>query len=204
MYRNAGAANEHRAVCEARLGRPVVLEVGERRVAFGNLKPRRCLKNRARDWTLHSDERHLVAAIGDSDVEGCRALEQRGNHGEAVARVSHHEVLGLAGSATLTGGIDDEVVDDAAGLVEQQAVFCLHRRDCREFASKRKVEERTGVRAGHSDFGHVGDVKDSGGCAHGVVLGEVGAVTHGHLPTGKVGERRTQRDVNVVEGRISG
>lgn len=43
-------------------------------------------------------------------------------------------------------------------------------------------------------------IEDAGGSAHGVVLGQVGAVAHRHLPAGEIGEAGPSIDVQLVKG----
>src|SRR5699024_3558439 len=62
------------------------------------------------------------------------------------------------------------------------------------------VEGVTGLRAAHVDLPHVAEVEDAGALAHRTVLREIRVVPHGHAPAGEVGERRTERLVDRLEG----
>ena len=74
----------------------------------------------------------------------------------------------------------------------------------RELAGERVVEERRSIRAVDDDLGHVRDVEDAGCRAHGVVLGEVGAVAHRHLPAGEVGEAGASASCTRAEATVEG
>ena len=99
-----------------------------------------------------------------------------------VARVRDHEIpLGAE-------AVDDDVVDDAAIVSQQERVLRAADRQRREFAPKGVVKQLARARSRDEKFGHVRDVEDAGGFAHGAVLGEVRRIANRHLPATKIGE----------------
>ena len=153
------------------------------------------LEHRARSGPLHREEGRGVGAVVDRDAVIGGALREGGDHGIPIRCVRDDEVL-VIGDA-----VDDEVVDDAAVLVEDERVLRLADGERRQPAGERLVEEGAGGLADDGDLGHVRDVEEARGRAHRVVLGEVGGVADRHLPAGEVGEARAERDVLLVQGR---
>ena len=161
LPRVAGAGDDDVCLTERAVGAGVVLEVGERRhlEGVGNDLPGR--------GTLHGDEHDLVGEVGELHVEARTAVLQRAHHHVAVAGVGDHEVRALREV------VDDEVVEDAAALLEDERVLRPPERHRRDEAGEGVVEEGRRIRAGHTDLGHVRDVEEARGGAHGVVLGQV-------------------------------
>ena len=124
---------------------------------------------------------------------------QRGRGHVAVGGVGDHQVR------VVVDPVHHQVVEDAAVLAEQQRVLGAADGHRAERPGERVVEERDRLGTGHADLGHVRQVEHPGCLAHGVVLGEVGGVAHGHAVTGEVGERGTGGFVCRFErGRAEG
>jgi hypothetical protein len=90
-----------------------------------------------------------------------------GVHDEAVA-------LGAA--------IGNEIVDHAAGLIEQSAVAGLPGGEGRHILGQQTLKVGRSVRARNIDHGHVGDVENATAASHRVVLLELRAIVEGHFP----------------------
>jgi hypothetical protein len=200
LTRVAGACDEHRVPLVLRADRPVVLQVRERgdEVLLVVARPLDAealglLQHLERVGALQGDEGDVVALVEHLGVERGGAVAQLLGHDLAVRGVRHHHV------AVLAGAVDDEVVDHAAVAVEQQRVLRLAQRDRRELARERVVERLGGLGSDDDDLAHVRQVEQARVLAHGVVLGEVARVPHGHLPAGEVGEARAGRAVHLVE-----
>lgn len=135
----------------------------------------------------------LLGQVGELHLEVGLPVEKCLLDGMAVARVGHHEVLGLGAR------VDDEVVDDATALVEQERVLRLEQGQCRQPPRERDVEEGARISSRDGDLSHVREVEEPRGGAHGGVLGEVAAVAHGHLPAREAREGRPQGEMLVVQ-----
>lgn len=98
------------------------------------------------------------------------------------------------------GAVGDEVVDDAAVLVEEEGVVALAGGEFFEVVGEDGVKPCGGVFAGDDDLAHVGDVEDAGFLADGGVLAEDGAVLDGHVPAGEGDEAGAEGQVGGFEG----
>ena len=184
-----GAGDQHVVAAEVGGDRAVVAQV----VEPGDVEAVDVAQDLLRLRTLQRDQRDVVALVLDEAGERRAAVAQLLDRDLAVARVRDDE------EAVLAGAVDDQVVEDAALASQQQRVLGLEVGERGELAGERVVESLRGIRAQHRDLGHVAEVEEPGGGAHGVVLGEVGAVAHRHEPAGEVGEARARGDVHLVE-----
>ncbi len=148
---------------------------------------------RARIRTLHRDHRE-VGALGELDAE---RLRLRAHPGQVlVARAGVHDDA----EPGLGQKIDDEVVDDAAGLVEHAAVERLARSgQLRHVVREQAAQELAHLGAASVDHAHVRHVEDARIAAHGVVLLDLRAVVDGHVPPAEIHHARALLDVQVIE-----
>ena len=154
--------------------------------------------------SLQRDHRDLGGAIGERRVGealGAPSLQPRQDlPGVRGVRDDHESLVGEP--------VDDGVVDDAAGLVAEEAVTrAAHRHRLADVAGVHPVEEGAGVRAVDPEASHVGDVEDAGGRSDGSRLGEDACVLHGHVVPGERHHACAEGDVVVVqdsgaEGRV--
>ena len=198
----AGARDEHGLALERGREGAVVLDrvqVGDEVVdvvarSVVDAEAGRLLQHGAGVGALQGDQGDVVALVGDERVESGRAGAELVGDDPGVRGVRDDHV------AVVAGAVDDEVVDDAAVLGEQQRVLRLADLDRRELAGERVVERGGRARSEQDDLAHVREVEEAGRRAHGVVLGEVARVAHGHLPAREVGERGAGGAMHRVEG----
>ena len=145
---------------------------------------------------LHGEQRVLVgdvAHVGAAQLALLQPLEA----GLAVRRVDDEQV------PVLVEPVDDQVVDDPAGLVGQQRVLRLAGREPVDVVRERRLQQVARRRPFDLDLAHVRDVEDAGVGAHGAVLGDHALVLDGHLPAGERHHARAERDVAVEERRAA-
>ena len=115
--------------------------------------------------------------------------------GLAVRRVDDQEV------AAALDAVDDQVVDDPAGLVRQERVLRAADVDLVDVVREEPLQRSRHLRPLELESAHVRDVEDAAVLAHGPVLGDHALVLHGHLPAGERHHARAERDVALVERR---
>ena len=99
--------------------------------------------------------------------------------------------------------VDDEIVDDAAALVEHAAVQGLAGvLQLVDVVGHQQAQEVAAARAFEIDHRHVGHVEHAGAAAHRVVLLDLGAVVDRHVPAGEVDHLRALAQMLVVEGSL--
>lgn len=156
------------------------------------------LQDLERARALQRDEGDVVALVEQLALEHRGAVAERLDDDVPVGRVrDDHE-------AVLARAVDDEVVDHAARALQEKGVLRAAGGDGRDVARQRVVEGVDRLGADDEDLGHVREVEEAGGSAHGVVLGEIAGVADRHLPPGEVGEGRAGGDVHLVQGRVAG
>ena len=148
---------------------------------------------------LDGEDGDLGVPVGDGDA-GRRGVGEPAEHLGGVGGVGHQQhVVG-------TVQVDDQVVDDAAGLVAvgqaAEGVLRLPGADRPEVVAQAPVDERRRARSADGAGAQVGDVEEADAAAHGGVLGEhpAAGVLDGHRPPAEVGELGAGGDVPVVEG----
>ncbi|MCY1419758.1 hypothetical protein D9M71_353540 [compost metagenome] len=98
------------------------------------------------------------------------------------------------------GEVDDEIVDDAALLVEHGAVERLAGRlQAVDIVRQQDLQPVPGLRPADIDYGHVGDVEDTTIAAHLVVLLDLGAVVQRHVPAAEIDHLGSQCQVLVMQ-----
>ena len=98
--------------------------------------------------------------------------------------------------------VDDQVVDDSAGLGRQQRVLRLARRQAVDVVREHRLQQVACGRPFDLELAHVRDVEDPGVRADSLVLGDHALVLHGHLPAGERDHARAEGDVPAVQGRL--
>ena len=139
---------------------------------------------------LNRNERDLLTAIGDLDVETLGAFLESGGVDETISRVRDGE------EAILCEAVDDQVIDDAAFLAQQERVLRAPHLKRTDLARKRIVKRFASLWARKEHLAHVREIELAGALAHGGVLGEIRGVAHGHIPARKIGERGALAFVN--------
>jgi len=126
-------------------------------------------------------EHREIGALGHFDGERLRVAADPAE--VLVARRGiHHRA-----EEALREVIHDEVVDHAAALIQHAAVERLARRlELRYVVGEQLSEERAHLRALQVDDAHVRDVEHARGAAHRVVLADLRAVLHRHVPATEV------------------
>ena len=158
------------------------------------------LEHLQRPGPLHGEDGDLLVPVGDRDPRR-RLVGQPAEHLGGVGRVGHEQHV------VRTVQVDDQVVDDAAGLrvaVGQAAerVLRLPRADLPEVVAQASVHELRRARPADRAGAEVGDVEEPDPAADGGVLGEdsPAGVLDGHRPPAEVGELGAGGDMTVVEG----
>ncbi len=114
--------------------------------------------------------------------------------------VHDHEQRGFAIDRALVE--EHQVVDDAAFVVQQQAVALLAHGQVDHVHGDQRLERGGGIRAYQLELAHVRDVEQAGGGACVVVLRHQAAgVLHGHGIAGERHHAGAQLDVQGVQGR---
>jgi hypothetical protein len=148
---------------------------------------------------LHGDHGEIAAGL-DPHL-GCQAVALDLDPGQVLVGatgVDHHPEPGLVEE------VDDEVVDDAAALVQhagiQRAAAGLQLVDVvgEEFS-----QEIARARAADVDRQHVRDVEHAGIVAHDVVLVELRTIMQRHFPAGEIDQLGVGLAVPGVEGGLS-
>jgi hypothetical protein len=126
----------------------------------------------------------------------------------ADARLDVGDVAHLAGAVdddeqlVLRHAEEHQVVDDAALVVEQQAVALLAHGQVDHVHGHQALEGGSSIGADQAQLAHVRDVEQAGFLARVQVLGhQARRVLHGHGVTGERHHAGAQFDVQRVEGR---
>jgi hypothetical protein len=115
---------------------------------------------------------------------------------QAVSGVDHQqELIGVAPAPV----VDDQVVADAAGLVEQHRVAGLAGADPEQVGGHQMLQRILDAITAQGEHPHVGDVEHPAALAHGVVLSHQAAVLHGHLPARERHQAAPGRGDRTVE-----
>jgi hypothetical protein len=100
--------------------------------------------------------------------------------------------------------IDDGVVDDPAALVQHAAVERLAGRfELRHVVRQQPLQPRAHARATQVHHAHVRHVEHAGRAAHRVVLADLRAVLHRHVPAAEVHDARAQLLVQLEKRGLS-
>jgi hypothetical protein len=105
--------------------------------------------------------------------------------------------------------VDDEVVDDPAGVRCQEGVLRLPVREAVDVVREHRLEELGGGGALDVELAHVRDVERARLASNREVLGDEALVLDGHLPARERDHPRSRRDVPLeqrrpAEGRAHG
>ncbi len=96
--------------------------------------------------------------------------------------------------------VKDEVIDHAALLVEHQRILPLPDFQFLDVIGQKAIEKGMSVNALDKKFAHVGNVKNTGGFPHRLVLLNNAGVLHWHLPSAKLNQARAQFLVSIEKG----
>lgn len=190
-----GAGDEDLAAVEQCVEHAVVAEFVERGLRLQPVGDDEGVERTRRGRPLDRDEGRPVGVVRHEDVVAGGALLHGPDGDVPVAGVRDDE------EDVVTGAVDDEVVEDPAVRGQEQRVLRATDRHRAERPGERSVEVRHGLGPLHTDLGHVREVEDTRGLAHGVVFGEVGRVPDRHAVPGEVGERGTGGLVRGLERR---
>src|SRR5579883_40610 len=183
----AGAGDAGGDAAGFAIGEPVVFDGGE-------VDGRQLLQRGAGAGALDGE---LRVAIG-GELDGCV---------EAIVRADVLEVLVLiagvdAEEEVIAGDlVDEDVVDEAAVLVEEAGVVGLSGFELVDRVGGEEIGEARGFRAADLDFAHVADVEYANAGADGVVLLDDAGVLHGHIPAAEIDHSGAQRAVHGIERR---
>ena len=116
----------------------------------------------------------------------------------ARAGVHHHAIPGIVEP------IHDQVIEHAALLVQHAAVQRLTgRAQLCHVVGEQPLEQGAHACALEVDDPHVRDIEHAGGAAHRVVLADLRAVLHRHVPAGEVDQACAELLVQFVERGLS-
>ena len=154
---------------------------GAERERRGGTRPREQLRRLGARLRALDREHGEIGALGHFDAEWLRVASDP-EQVLVARRGIHHRAEGA-----LREVIHDEVVDDAAALVQHAAVERpAGRFELRHVVGEQLLEEGPHLRALQVDDAHVRDVEHARGAAHGVVLADLRAVLHRHVPAAEV------------------
>ncbi len=116
--------------------------------------------------------------------------------------VDHHdEVIRVV---ALAGPGHHQVVEDAAGIVGEEGVALLPRREALEIRGAQPLQRARDLReafAAQADLAHVRDVEQAGAAARVLMLGEdAHGVLHRHVVAGERHHLAAELDMQIVEG----
>ena len=137
-----------------------------------------------RPRSLDGDQSELRAPVAQLDA--AHAGSDRAcvlDHHVRVGGVDHDAVPVVREPAARA--VDDHVVDDPAGIVEDQRVARRADRQPPDVQAGQPGDAGGGSGAGDVDLSHVADVEQAGRRAHRAVLGDDPGVLHGHAPAGE-------------------
>ena len=89
--------------------------------------------------------------------------------------------------------VHQDVVHEAAVLVEQRRVMRLPDLEPRDGVGGDVIGEPRGLRAADLDLAHVADVEQAHRAPHRVVFVDDAGVLHGHVPAAEIDHARTER-----------
>lgn len=159
-----------------------------------------------------------VGQSGAKDRGGKGALEGKGGgfgrgvvEGDAGGEVALHPVVvGLDHGGVddeekgfRVGAIEEEVVEDTAGFKQEEGVLALAGGEFGDVVGEEPVEVGERVWAGDPEFAHVGDIKEAGLGANGVVFLEDAGVLDGHEPAAEGDHSGTEAAVDGIEGNVA-
>ena len=135
----------------------------------------------------------LVSVIAERRIETFGTLVHR--------RPDHLTVSGIGNDEEriLPGAVDDDVIENAARLVQQKRVLCAADFQTREGSGEAEVKKSAGLASPHFDFCHVAEVEQPDVVADLVVFGKIRAIANGHHPAREVSELGSSRLMDVVE-----
>ncbi len=76
--------------------------------------------------------------------------------------------------------VDDEVVEDSAGIVGEECVLSFAGSESAKVICQESVKEAASVVSGHAKFSHVGDIEESAAGANGLMFGDDACILNGH------------------------
>jgi len=97
--------------------------------------------------------------------------------------------------------VDQDVVHEAAVLVEQAGVLGLAMIQAVRGVGGDVFDQLEGFGSAHFDFAHVADVEEADSGAHGGVFVDDTGVLDGHVPAAEIHHLRARRAVDIVERR---
>ncbi|MCY1370161.1 hypothetical protein D9M69_572440 [compost metagenome] len=140
-------------------------------------------------------------------MQGEQGAVELGLHGAALADALHD----VGQVAVFAGAVDDhedvratvdehQVVDDAAFVVEQQAVALLAHGQVDHVHRHERLERGSRIGADEAQLAHVRDVEQAGGGTGVVVFGhQAGGVLHRHAVAGKGHHAGTEFEMQGVQ-----
>src|ERR1700761_2844064 len=97
------------------------------------------------------------------------------------SRVDHHP------EGRLVQKVDDEIVQNSAGLIQHARVQCLARElQLADVIGEQMLKKFAHARALEVNHTHVGDIEDTRFAAHSVMLIDLGGVLDGHVPATEI------------------
>jgi hypothetical protein len=149
---------------------------------------------------------HRGAGLRALDGELRVAVAREIDYGiEAVVGADVLEILVLVGGVdaeevVVVGNlVDQDVVDEAAVVVEQAGVVGLSGFQFGDRVGRHVIREPAGFGAADLDFAHMADVEDAGRGTHCVVLFDDAGVLDGHVPASEIDHLGAQRAMDGIQ-----
>ncbi len=148
--------------------------------------------------TLNSYHRQIETGL-QGNIEGICLTVYPGKVLIPCGGVEHHA------EPVLSPIVDNEIVDDAALLIEHAGVHRLAGSRCRSYiVGKQKTHELPYLRSIQIHNHHVRDIEHSRRAPHLMVLFDLGAVVKRHLPTTEIHHFATQGDMFFIQYCLQG
>jgi len=147
-------------------------------------------------WSLHGDHRG-AGSLRDRHCPIPRLALDPFQHPGSGGGIADQPIAVLE-------AVGDQVVDDAAALIEHGAVEGgAGRLQARHVIGEQLAQPLLGVGAGNVQDGHVADIEQPGVAARPVMFLQLGAIVQGHFPARERHHARTRGDVDFVQWRAS-
>ena len=158
---------------------------------------------------LEGQQHPITLAIADEEALGLELAANPGGVRFGAGGVDHqHQLIGFS-AAGVPGGlqpgaaapvVNDQVVADAAGLVQQHRIASFARTDAKQVGGQQSLQGVLDAVALKGQHSHVGDVEDTDVLAHRLVFLHQAAKLHRHLPASERHQTATRSAACLPEG----
>ena len=143
---------------------------------------------------LEGQQHPIPLAIADAEALGFELAANPGGVRFGAGGVDHqHQLIGCVAAGVFRGlqpgaaapVVNDQVVADAAGLVQQHRIASFAGTDAKQVGGQQGLQGVLDAVALEGQHSHVGDVEDTDVLAHRLVFLHQAAELHRHLPAGE-------------------